>query len=171
MNFSCFKLNCGRVTTFACQCTEIPIYSCKKHLAEHQITDGYHNPERLLMSLNRDNRNSLNEMAVNVEKYINEAIQSIQKSSASVIEAVIQDTKIIIDKLISHQKMIASLIKEAKKYKEVNRKNFETLEYLDSVKTFAEIKYENIKPNYIDYYDLINFEKSPNVIDSELAKL
>ncbi|OMJ93812.1 hypothetical protein SteCoe_3135 [Stentor coeruleus] len=63
--------------------------------------------------------------------------------------------------------MIVSLVEEIKKYKEVNKKNFETLEYLSSFKTFAEIKYEHIKPNYIEYYDLLNYKKSSNVVDSE----
>lgn len=166
MSFSCFKPNCARITAFECRCNKIPIYSCKKHIGKHQIMYGKHILERLLLHLSKENYNTFSKKAINTNNYINEAIQNIEKSSASAIETIIINTKMIIEKLTSHQKMIILLIKEATKSSEVNKKRLEILEFLDSLKTFPDIKLENIKQNFKEYYDLLSLQNCPKVIKS-----
>lgn len=160
MSISCFKTKCTKNVAFECFCTENRIFTCKKHLGKHQTMAGSHKSESLLKSLDDREREKFNQIASNANNFINEAIKHAAKSSASAIQTIAEETKNIIKLLLRHRKMIKKIAKLIKLRKEVNKIEFGLLEELQNVKDFLEVRNDDTKKSFSEYFNKLMLQKS-----------
>lgn len=167
MSFSCFRAKCQKIVAFECHCAENSVYSCKKHIGKHQMMTGNHKVESLLRLLNDNERNKLKKMACNTNLYINEAIETLNKSSASAIKTILDETKRVLELLLNYQQMVNKTVKLISAKKEINKKELEKFENLQTVKDFIKVRVEDTEQSFKEYFNIL--EKTVNKRSDEAS--